>query len=155
MKTSPASGPPERVEDVHREEGAGRQEDDRYGTPQGRQRLRESPSTQLTRHQSGDDHDGRCGQRRDDVESDEVVPGNDVQQRRQHCDERREVDVPERQVTARGDVVELIPEVAVVAGHRQMQHQIDQRDEDRDRHRAAEQLLEPGLLARAVFRQRS
>jgi hypothetical protein len=60
------------------------------------------------------------------VERDERVAEERAARSGGECYEGREVHVPQVEVLARGDVVELIPEIAVVSGREQVYQELDE-----------------------------
>jgi hypothetical protein len=136
--------PEELVESVHREPGP---EDEQGRWDQGRESgeaLREAAATQLAGDEPRQHDHASARQRREDVQGHERVaeqrPGDGGHDR----DEGREVHVAETQVLSSGDVVELVPEVAVVVGGKEVQQQLGERQVHQDRRGAEEALSEAG-----------
>ena len=122
----------ELVEGVHREkcpehEKVGRDEDRERGYA-----LGEPAAPKLPRHEPGENHDSGPGQRRQEAECQQRVAQRGACQGGREGHERREVYVAQVQPLARGDVVELVPEVPVISGGEQVHKQLDEGQQEKD-----------------------
>ena len=100
-------------------EDAGRPEDERRDRPgEGGAELRPPAAAQLARDQRDEENRSHAATEADDAECDERVAEGVARGEGRECHERREVDVPEREVPRGGQEVELVPIPAVAAEER-------------------------------------
>ena len=109
-------GPAEQV--VDRRPGQVRQDQERRdGEEERRERLGEAAAAQLAGREAREDHGRRERQRGEEPETVERVAEEASREPDERDAQRRLVDVPPGQVLRGGDEVQLVPVVAVAAGH--------------------------------------
>jgi hypothetical protein len=123
--------PEKLVKRIHRDEGAHHEEARRNERRQRRQPLGEAPPAKLPGYQSREDHHQRAGQ-----------GGQEAGKGGNQGHEGREIHVAQGQALTGGHVVELVPEVAVVAVGEQMHQELEGSQVGQDR-RSAEPTSSP------------
>ncbi len=109
-------GPPELIEHIHGEDGPGCHEVEAEHGCNARQNLGHPATTQLACDEAGDDDDQGARECRDNVDCHQAVADRYAHERGKPAHEKRLVDVASLEMMPVGDVVQLVPKVAVVPG---------------------------------------
>ena len=145
-----APRPEQRLERVHREEVVHHDVDEGEGARQGGEAHREASAAHLARQEARQQDERRSGEGRGEPHREERGAERVADEPRHRGDERRLVHVAPVEVLAAGQEVQLVAEVPVAGGGREVQQQLRRRDREDDGQPAGEP--RPRARHRSVIR---